>query len=126
MPDQQRQLFDCKKCKEMRSVEQRQMIGCGYERPAPGAVPWQPPVSQLGYKHPRPTVCAAFSTKLPEVEETARAHLSWSHGSISAFTGGQPATESLVAHVEILDAEISRVQRWAMTPVKDGGGRHDH
>jgi hypothetical protein len=100
------------------------MIGCGYEKPLPGVIPWMPPVgSALGYKHSLPVICAGYTTRLPEVLEVARAHANWSKGSLQAFCGAEPPTETLVALVEIFDMELSQLKRWLTTPRKDGGGR---
>lgn len=100
------------------------MIGCGYEPALASARPWTPPSSsRLGYKHKLPVLCAGYTTRLPEVLEVARAHANWERGSLQAFCGTEPPSETLVALVEILDIELAQVKRWMMTPSKDGGGR---
>lgn len=103
--------------------DRRQMIGCGFEPAFAGATPWQPPITKLGYRHPRPTVCAGFTTRLPEVLEVARAHTHWSKGSLHALIGKDEPNEILVAGIEILNVELSHVELYALTPKKDGGGR---
>ena len=100
----------------------RQLIGCGYEPAVPQAKPWQPPQTRLGYRHrPLPTVCAGYSTRLPEVTEIARAHTHWSKGSLDAFCG-EPS-EFLLLGIEILEGEMAQVQTYALADKKDGGGR---
>lgn len=86
-------------------------------------MPWQPPIARLGYRHELPVLCAGYTTRLPEVVEAARAHAHWSKGQLQAFTAPDAPTEIVVAFVEILDAEISHVKRYALTPRDEGGGR---
>jgi hypothetical protein len=102
----------------------RRMIGCGFEPALAGAKPWMPPLSpKVGYKHSLPVICAGYTTRLPEVLEVARAHASWTHGSLQAFCGSDVPTEVLVALVEVFDLELSAMKRWLSTPATDGGGR---
>lgn len=105
----------------------RQGRGCGYEPPAPPTmrvVPWQPPIGKLGYRHrPLPTICAGYTTRLPEVTEAARAR-GWAiKGQLDVFLGGERANENLLAYVDILDIEINAMEVWAVTPRERGGGR---
>lgn len=107
--------------------QNRQGRGCGYEPPAPPGMrvmPWQPPLSRLGYRHrPLPTICAGYTTRLPEVQEAARARAWANRGQLDVFLGGERANENLLAHIDILDAEVGAMEAWAATPRDKGGGR---
>lgn len=108
--------------------QNRQGRGCGFEPAPPPGIrvgAWTPPfAAKLGYKHKLPVICAGYSTRLPEVVEVARAHTHWktNAAALEAFCGGPPS-DVLLAYVEILDAEISHVKAYAMTPRDEGGGR---
>jgi hypothetical protein len=119
-------LADCKACMQSTPRLQRQALGCGFEpRPRSELVPitpWQPPPGKVGYHGPRPTVCAGFSTKLPEVAEVALARRHWKQNSLPLFLEGEQAHEVLLEAVIVLDNEFSSVERYIMTPSKDGGG----
>ena len=115
---------NCEKCMQGTSRIARQGMGCGFEPPPPSTVsvmPWQPPQSSKGFRHARPTVCAGYTTNLPEVNQTAKALAHAEHGALNAFCGGEPTPEMLDA-ILILKAASSDVQVWRMTPSKDGGG----
>lgn len=105
----------------------RQARGCGFEPAAPSGIrvlPWQPPLSKLGYRHrPLPVICAGYTTRLPEVQEAVRAHGWAARGQLDVFLGGERANENLLAYVDILDAELAAVKSWAMTSTEEGGGR---
>jgi len=104
----------------------RQGRGCGYEPDAPPEVrvtPWQPPLSKLGYRHERPKICAGYTTRLPEVQEAARAHGWAERGELSVFIGGEKANENLLAYIDILDVEVKALKIWSLTPIEQGGGR---
>jgi hypothetical protein len=104
------------------SVEQRRLIGCGFEPPHSAAMPWQPPTGSKGYQHGRPTVCVGYSMNLPEVIEVALARMHWEKGAIESYCQGQPS-EQLLDGLAVLDSSVSEMQLWAMTPTKEGGGR---
>lgn len=118
-------ISDCEKCMQATTQQNRQGRGCGYEpRPAGLRVmPWQPPLNKLGYKHALPTICAGYTTRLPEVTEIARAHTHWQKGELVSFLGGEQPTELVKGYLEVLDAELSAVEAWAKTPIEQGGGR---
>jgi hypothetical protein len=103
----------------------RQGWACGFEPPAPRhvpVVPWQPPMNGKGFRHARPTVCAGYTTNLPEVRESSQAHAHWKHGSLVAFCGGETPSEDLMSSVLILESEYGAVELWRVTPIQDGGG----
>jgi hypothetical protein len=113
----------------------RQLLGCGYEPPAPKGVvvdTWKPPGGPVGFdvgapseEHPygelAPRTCAGYTTRLPEVIEAARARLHWSKGQLEAFCGGLP-TEELVVAIEYVEGAYNACQHYYITPAKDGGG----
>jgi hypothetical protein len=124
LPKQLEHLSDCGKCMQTQPRERRQLMGCGYEPSAPMAsTVWQPSTSKLGYRHKRPTVCAGYLTRRPEVLEVARAHAHWEKGSLAVFCGDDKPSDEFLACIELLDAELAAVKSWMMTPKKDGGGR---
>lgn len=101
------------------------MIGCGYEPAIPGATPWKPPAPplvKLGYRHPLPTVCAGYTTRLPEVLEVARQHVHWKNHTLTEFCGGKP-TDLTLALLEVLDVELGALRHCVMTAKADGGLR---
>jgi hypothetical protein len=102
----------------------RQSLGCGYEPPLPaGSVRlalWQPPDA---YRGATPTVCAGYTTKLPEVHEAQMARAHWNTGNLGVALGGELPTEDLLSFIVILEGASNEVQRWCMKPVTDGGGR---
>lgn len=110
-------LRDCKTCMKERSVESRQMMGCGYEKPSPFAAPW----SHTAFKRPAdadpdrpyPTVCAGYTTKLPEVVEAARAHFHSERETFSSLVGKR-ATPHLMTCIELMASEVNAVQAWSM------------
>ena len=103
---------------------QRQHLGCGYLPPLEDRTRltlWKPPTGSKGYRGPEPTVCAGYSTTLPDVCETLFFHAHWSKGNLAEVLG-EPAHEQLAAAIFILDGQRNSMQRWAMTPSDEGGG----
>lgn len=102
---------------------QRQSLGCGFEAAPPPTVPimmWQPPAK--AYSGPPPTMCAGYSTNLPEVIEALVARVHWSKGNVAAACDGEQPGEDLLNSILILEGASNDVQQWLMTPAKDGGG----
>jgi hypothetical protein len=94
----------------------RQGWACGFEPPAPPSVsvmPWQPPQGSNAYQHGRVTVCAGYTTNLPEVVETSKAHALAKLGALDAFCGGPPTPEMLES-ILILDGAYSDVRTWLL------------
>lgn len=117
-------ITDCSKCKQMNTREQRQYLGCGYEPPIDRArlTLWRPPEGKHAYRGPEPTVCAGYSTSLPEVQETSILRLHWEKGSLRDACDGEKPTEETLALIVILQGAYNALQHWLMTPSKDGGG----
>ena len=118
-------IADCDKCKKMLPQLNRQSLGCGYEPAADGRVHltmWQPPSGAAGYAGPTPTVCAGYSTRLPEVQEVSIARMHWDTGNIGAAFGGDPPTEYMLHAIAIYAGAGNAVRNWAMTPASEGGG----
>lgn len=117
-------IADCTKCKKMNSREQRQYLGCGYEPPIDRVrlTLWSPPSGSKAYSGPDPTMCAGYTTRLPEVQETSLLRLHWENGSLRDACGGELPTEETLVLVVILQGAYNSLQRWMMTPAKDGGG----
>lgn len=108
-------ISNCEECKASLAQLPRQAIGCGYE-PKTKLIQinmWHPPPAFSG---PDPTVCAGYSTALPEVLETELARAHWSKGQNIGDS------EDLQHAVVILDGSFSELQSWLMTPAKEGGG----
>lgn len=119
-------IADCDKCMQATTQINRQGRGCGYEPDAPTGVavtPWQPPLSKLGYKHGRATVCAGYTTRLPEVSEATRAHAWATRGQLDVFLGGERANENLLAYIDIFGSEVESLKLWMVTSIEEGGGR---
>lgn len=106
----------------MTNQMQRRALGCGYEprRERVHLTMWQPPTSngKVGYDGPEPTVCAGYTTSLPEVIETALARMHWLKGNVP-LVHDSDLHDALV----ILDSAYNAVQHWALVPVSEGGGR---
>lgn len=117
-------IVDCTRCKATTPKLQRQHLACGYEPPLEDAspVPWGPPRGDVGYSGDTPTVCAGYTTKLPEVREASLARVHWNTGNIGAVFGGDPPGEDILNAIVILESAHNQVERWRMTPVSEGGG----
>lgn len=99
---------------ESLSLEQRQLMACGFAPRVEVSRAWTPP----SWPHKeRPTTCAGYTTKLPEVQEVAYARLHWSKGSLrDAFP--RPTEQLLHAIVE-LEVAVNETERWSFdNPVK--------
>ena len=117
-------IANCSKCKETMQPLQRQYLGCGYLPPLEDRTRltmWKPPSGTKGYRGPEPTVCAGYTTTLPEVREVSLAHSHWSKGNLAAVLS-ETAHEHLAASIVILDGQCNAMQRWTMTPSSEGGG----
>ncbi len=111
-------------------VQQRQLMGCGYEPPDP-RLPAMPP-SFTGREpgadefdddgreiHP---VCPGYLCGLPEVVEASHAHLFLKNGGLAQFCDGKPPTSMLRDAVTILECEYGRVLDWSSkNPQKKAG-----
>jgi hypothetical protein len=108
----------------MNTREQRRYLGCGYEPPIDRVrlTLWQPPVGKVGYNGPDPTMCAGYTTNLPEVLETGVARMHWSKGNASVMADGDQPSEDLLNAIIVLEGEYNAMQHWMLTPSKDGGG----
>lgn len=115
---------------KMNGREQRQYMACGYE---PALDPtrvrltiWNPPAAtatgNVGYRGPNPTVCPGYTTRLPEVQETALLRLHWENGVLRDACGGETPTEETLSLIVVLQGAYNALQRWVMTPASDGGG----
>lgn len=102
-------LIDCDKCMVTTERIQRQMIGCGWEPRNPGVCvsAW----THAGYTDARPTTCAGYTTKLPEVIEINRARLHWNKGAIREFCGKRP-NENIQRGIEILEGAANEANCW--------------
>jgi len=117
-------ISDCSKCKTMNTATQRQYMGCGYEPPLDDKrhlTLWHPPSGKVGC-HAEPTVCAGYTTSLPEVREVALMHRHWSTGNLEMGLCGAKPTEELMSLIVVLDSEVNAVDVWRMTPSDKGGG----
>jgi hypothetical protein len=99
----------------------RQGWACGYELAPPAGTPVMP-WSGLGYEGPAPTICAGYTTTLPETIEAARAWKWWSKGQLDVFLRGEVASDPIVFGIETFDYAVATFERWRMTPAAKGGG----
>ncbi len=120
-------MTDCEKCMEDRTkTERQQFLGCGYEYSIDGATGWDHPDRKKGEKDPPISTCIGYTSKLPEVIETVRAHRHWREGagltSVRQFFGGLPLSDEQIAGIEILDNAVNEKENWRSTPKDKGGG----
>ncbi len=94
-------------------------MACGYEPTGPDTITieaWKPE----GYKGDRPTICAGYTVKLPEVIEVTRARMHWSKGQLEAFHR-EEAPQVLLMGLEILEGTSNELQMALYTPRSRGG-----
>lgn len=115
-------ISDCATCKATQPRAVRQALGCGYEVPVERLTLWSPPLGEKAYRGPSPTMCAGYTTTLPEVVETSLHRAHWDKGSLVAACNGDQPTEETLYSVLILAGAFNEVEQWLMTPSKDGGG----
>jgi hypothetical protein len=96
------------------SKDTRRMEGCGYE---PAWEHARPDVT--GYTGPKLTVCAGYSTNLPEVIEAARGWSHWKNGELTSFARGMP-TEALIESIEHFNGAVNECQSWCVEN-REGG-----
>jgi hypothetical protein len=110
---------------QTQSEAQRQMLGCGFapqpEEARRKFVSFWDGGSLPNYKGPKMTVCPGYSTQLPEVIETVRAHRHWSKGAWGVRDLGAPLTLA----IEIFEGAANEFQSWSMTSESEGGGRRE-
>lgn len=113
---------------QARTKIERQHMECGYEPRLPDdkrkhLMIWQPPSGgeRVGYKGPKLTTCAGFTTKLPEVLETAYYRAHWKEGALEQACDGKP-TPHLMGSLLVLDSQFNALEAWLMTTAADGGG----
>ena len=72
----------------MTTVQQRQDLGCGFERALPpgDARPWTP--RAWVDRGEATTVCPGYTSRLPVVIEIADAYPQWEHGTLTEYLGG--------------------------------------
>lgn len=99
----------------------RQSWACGFELADP-RVPVMPWSGGYGYEGEAPTVCAGYTTSLPETIEIARAWRWWKAGQLSVFVDGAAVSQELKRGIEIFDGAVHTFDRWKMTPASKGGG----
>jgi len=115
-------MTDCKECMKAYTKATRQGWGCGYELAPAANVPVMPWSGGFGYEGPAPTVCAGYTTALPETIEIARAWMWWRKSQLEAFVDGARVSGPLKHGIEMFDGVISGFERWKMTPKDNGGG----
>jgi hypothetical protein len=99
----------------------RQSWACGFELPDPriAVMPWS---GGYGYTGDPPTVCAGYTTSLPETIEVARAWRWWKAGQLTVFVDGATVTPAMKHGIELFDGTVNMFERWKMTPRDKGGG----
>lgn len=113
----------CKECREKMPAEIRQQRACGFEPPIerPTGV-WMPEACRIGTR-PALTMCAAYTTALPEVQETIGAHAQWKQGTLTEYLDGEPPTRTLLDRLTAFEAGINEHQADEMrAATKKGGG----
>ena len=118
--------MDCEKCMQATTLQDRQLLGCGLaprppEHLRPHVNVWSP-LAYSQYNEHAPTVCPGYTTKLPEVRETARIRFHWEQGAIAQACGGAAPTDQTLLGIEVLSIAVSDLQDWRFKPAKEGGG----
>jgi len=104
---------------------QRQHLGCGYLPPLDDRkrlTMWQPPQGEKAHRGPGATICAGYTTKLPEVREVQLASVHWEAGNIGAVFGGEHPTEDILNGIVLFKGAKNEIQNWLATPKDEGGG----
>ena len=84
-------------------IEMRRSFGCGYLPPTERAeVPLWGGVHDLEL-----TVCAGYSTSLPEVIDIAATFMHWENGALSTACGGDVPPQTLVDGLTLYKAAIN-------------------
>ena len=97
-------------------------MGCGYEPPLMGSLAFAKQVHiPRGWKHDRPETCPGYTTKLPEVIETAYARLHWSKGALGVALRGEQPHEHLLDAIVLLEGASNECENLRMTPAAEGG-----
>lgn len=101
--------LDCDHCMKHNDYEIRRRMACGYI-PADEhlrGMKWQPdPDSGIEL-----TVCAGYSTSLPDVIDVARAYHHWKAGALRDVTGDQPPCPALLDCLTLLESTVLTKQR---------------
>jgi hypothetical protein len=117
-------ITDCGECKARTSPIERQYMGCGFEpeldRSKHRLTMWQPPASK--FCQTEATICAGYTTSLPEVREVALMYRHWDTGNLAVALCGSQPNEELLSLIVMLASEINAVDVWRMTPSSEGGG----
>ncbi len=103
---------------------QRETLGCGWLADASEKAcgsPFGPePLPGWDWRDPYPTICAGYTSSLPEVLEAARA-LSWrKDGQLAELYDDHKTTQALRDAMDIVDVERSNVERFALKRDDDG------
>lgn len=100
------------------SVQIRQLMGCGYEKPVdhPHDV-WQP----FGMRGAPLKFCPGYTTKLPEVSETSWARFYLEKGALAQFTD-RPITEQTREAIEVLAIACADEQAHELEHLRSKGG----
>lgn len=96
------------------SPQIRQTLGCGYEPPIDDRrklTMWRPPAAFKG----EVTMCAGYTTSLPEVREVALMYRHWLMGNLAPALGRLAATEDLLSLIVVMDSEANALEHWRMT-----------
>ena len=109
----------CSDCGSWLNEEQQATMCCGWlpkhKRIGSPPAPW---VRARG-GGPEPTVCPGYTISLPQVQQTARA-LQWAErGLLSEYCGTEDLPQLVFDAVDILNAEISAVERFALREIKN-------
>lgn len=116
---------DCTTCKASTSAAERSLIACGWLPLAEGATPVQFPgldgeYDAEGAYVPALTVCAGYTTRLPQVIEAGRARLHWERGTLRARCDGREPTPILLDALEVSEGARNELSDYrANNPRKD-------
>lgn len=107
-------LSDCSTCMHTTTQTRRQEMGCGFEPPAPRPLvvrPWRHR-AQTG---PKATLCPGYTTRLPQVIETARMRFHWQNGAVPRLS------EPMQRAIEILDGAANELDAFKIKEARERG-----
>lgn len=109
--------LDCKTCQSFAGPPLRQQMGCGWLAPVenPGQV-WH----HNGDLGTEATVCAGYTTQLPEVMDIVRHRLHWEKGALPIRLAGAEPPSTLLDGIEALHYAVERYGAWRSDPKRGG------
>ena len=119
--DGQSDFLTCETCMQSNGYQMRRVMKCGFipvDEHVPG-MHWQPDAFDL-------TVCAGYSTALPEVLDAVKNYDNYESGNLHYSCGGDPPPVLLDA-ISLLRGSVRSKDAYRMREqAKKNGGGHGH